>query len=127
MVILAALVALMPKTPPEMMPKLVTLAVSVASMPNKLPDIVPDAVLVTVTVAVSEMPLAPPERNIELVQVWLVPVVVHCAARAASPTPRIASTAAPAKAGEKKARLPRRHANRQMVSLLTPLTPARCA
>ena len=78
MTILAELVALMPNTPPEMMPKLVMLAVSAALMPNKLPEIVPVLALVAVRVALSKMPVAPPERNIELVHVWLEPVAVHC-------------------------------------------------
>ena len=77
MMMLATLVALMPNMPPEMVPKLVTLAVSAALIPNMLPEMVPEIVLVTVRVAPSEMPLAPPERNIELVQAWLVPAVVH--------------------------------------------------
>ena len=68
----------MPNAPPEMIPKFVTLAVSTALMPNMVPEIVPELVLVTVRVPLSKMPLAPPERNIELVHVWLVPVVVHC-------------------------------------------------
>jgi hypothetical protein len=124
LMILAALVALMPNTPPEMIPKLVTLAVSAALMPNKLPEIVPVPVLVTVSVALSKMPLAPPERNIALVHVWLVPAVVHGAARAASPTAVIASTPAPARAGKKGTR---RRANGQMAKVLTLLTLARCA
>ena len=72
------LVALTPNTPPEMAPKLVTFAVSAALTPKMLPEIVPELALVAVRVALSEIPVAPPEREIELVHVWLVPVGVHC-------------------------------------------------
>ena len=60
----------------EMTPALVTLAV-VAAMPALVPVMVPLLVLVTVRVAASKMPKAPPERNTELVQVWLAPAVTH--------------------------------------------------
>jgi hypothetical protein len=42
----------------------------------------PSPVLVTVKVAPSSMPVAPPVSVIEFVQVWLVPVAVHCCAHA---------------------------------------------
>ena len=61
---------------PVMIPALVTLAV-VAGMPAVVPVMVPVFVLVTVRVAASTMPNAPPERNTELVQVWLAPAVAH--------------------------------------------------
>ena len=78
MVMLAVLVALTPNTPAEMAPKFVTLAVSAALTPNTLPEIVPEPALVAVRVALSKIPVAPPEREIVLVHVWLVPVAVHC-------------------------------------------------
>ena len=59
-----------------MIPALVTLAV-VAAMPALVPVMVPVFVLVTVRVAPSKMPTPPPERNTELVQVWLTPAVAH--------------------------------------------------
>lgn len=61
-----------------MAPKFVTLAVSAALTPNTLPEIVPEPALVAVRVALSKIPVAPPEREIVLVHVWLVPVAVHC-------------------------------------------------
>ena len=78
MVMLAVLVALTPNTPAEMAPKFVTLAVSAALTPNTLPEIVPEPALVAVRVALSKIPVAPAEREIVLVHVWLVPAVVHC-------------------------------------------------
>ncbi len=48
-----------------------------AAMPAFVPVTVPVFVLVTVRVAASKMPKAPPERNTELVQVWLAPAVAH--------------------------------------------------
>src|SRR6266481_890958 len=60
-------------------PAFVTLAV-LAPMPKAwvaVPEIAPVFVLVTVRVAVSLNPVGLPDRVIELVQVWLVPVGVH--------------------------------------------------
>jgi hypothetical protein len=54
------------------------LAAVAALIPNAPPEIVPELALVAVRVALSEIPVAPPEREIVLVHVWLVPVVVHC-------------------------------------------------
>ena len=79
-----AVVAWMAKLVPEMVPKLLTLAV-MAWMPALVPEMVPVLVLVTVSVPVSLRPMAPPDRNMELVQVWPAPVAVHCCACADEP------------------------------------------
>src|SRR5262245_23183175 len=58
------------------------------AVPPLRPEMVPVLVLVTVSpgaAPLSNKPKAPPVRNMELVQVWLVPVVVHCCANAGAP------------------------------------------
>src|SRR5262249_50058726 len=54
----------------------------------------PAAVLVTLRVALSKRPVAPPDRNMEFVQIWLVPTGTHCCARADEPSGSSASKSA---------------------------------
>jgi hypothetical protein len=81
LLVTVAVLAMMPKPPappvpvPEMVPLLVTVAVLVARMPVPMPpvpEMVPTLVLVTVSPGAapkSSKPIAPPDRNVELVQV----------------------------------------------------------